>query len=1104
MSGVRERARTRSSAAAAATGDKGGRGNCRGWGSSRRIGLVIALVLAGCALLVEDAAPASAASPSPSWSVAASYPAPVSSVNGAACPSASTCFAVGVLGTSTGSIDVTANGGTTWSRQTVPTSTGPLAGIACPTTSMCEAVGQSSSSRGTVLGTTNGGATWTGQSVPGASVALGGVACPSTSVCIAVGESSGGAGVVLSTTNAGTTWSARSLPGGTGSLASVSCPSTLVCTAVGGPAQNATSVTTSNGGVSWSAKSVPGSVGELAAVSCPTTALCEAVGEDPTSSVGVIVASVGGGPWTAQTVPVGVDQLSGVWCPTSSFCAAVGDAIITTTDAGAGATWNSQALPGQVNALAAVSCESATACEAGGSLTTGLGAVVGSTAPTTSWSNQTLPYAVDPFAGSACPSSSSCFAVGTDTTGGAIYSSTNGGLAWSKQSLPAGVGSVSGVGCANSTTCEAAGSTSGGGGAMLGTTDGATWSLQSVPGTVSDLVSVSCPSTSDCTAVGTDIAGAATIVATNDGGTTWNNETVPSGIEGLFGVACPTTSECVAVGSVFNGTSDVAAIITTSDSGVLWTHTSSVPSAGPLRGISCSTALNCVTVGFSFDGTTYTPAILSTGDANSATSTWSRATVPSGIGELLSVSCPTSIACEATGATTSLAPAIIATSDGTSWSRQQLPVEVGPFDTVSCPSSTACVGGGDGQGTTGGMLLSYSVPSPVAPAPFFPVSPNRICDTRPTSQSGITDQCTGNTFGGAGTLSVQVTGLAGVPSGATAAVANVTVTNATGAGYLTVYPAGTPRPLVSNVNFSAGQTVPNLVTVPLSPGGAIDIFNSTGSTDVLVDVTGYYAAGTGAGLVPLQPSRICDTRSSSTTNQCTGKSPGAGGNSETLPVQVTGQGGVASGATAVVANLTVVGPSQGGYLTVYPAGTSKPLASNVNFVAGATVPNRVIVPLSSTGAIDIFNSSGSSDVIVDVTGYFSPSSTGYFEALTPTRICDSRPASQSGITDQCTGKTLGAGGNSETLPVQMTGFGGVPPGAAAVVANVTATGPSATGYLTVYPAGTSKPLASDLNFTAGQTVANQVVADLGGSGGLAVFNASGSNDVIIDVAGWFT
>ena len=154
-----------------------------------------------------------------------------------------------------------------------------------------------------------------------------------------------------------------------------------------------------------------------------------------------------------------------------------------------------------------------------------------------------------------------------------------------------------------------------------------------------------------------------------------------------------------------------------------------------------------------------------------------------------------------------------------------------------------------------------------------------------------------------------------MPDGATAVVANITVTNPTTPSYLTAWPAGTPRPLASNLNFTAGQTVPNLVTVPLSATGALDLYNRAGTTDVIVDVTGYYGPGTGPARgwasPPLSPHASVTPgrrRSGGAADQCTGKTPGAGANSETLTVQVTGNGGVPTGATAVVANITVTNP----------------------------------------------------------------------------------------------------------------------------------------------------------------------------------------------------
>jgi hypothetical protein len=88
--------------------------------------------------------------------------------------------------------------------------------------------------------------------------------------------------------------------------------------------------------------------------------------------------------------------------------------------------------------------------------------------------------------------------------------------------------------------------------------------------------------------------------------------------------------------------------------------------------------------------------------------------------------------------------------------------------------------------------------------------------------------------------------------------------------------------------------------------------------------------------------------------------------------------------------------------------------------------------------------------------------------------------------------------------VHVTGNGGVPATASGVVANVTVTTTSAPSYLTVYPATSYRPLASDLNWAPGTTVPNLVVAELGTNGSLGIYNANGSTDVIVDVAGWFT
>ncbi|MHB1526600.1 MAG: beta strand repeat-containing protein [Candidatus Dormibacteria bacterium] len=415
----------------------------------------------------------------------------------------------------------------------------------------------------------------------------------------------------------------------------------------------------------------------------------------------------------------------------------------------------------------------------------------------------------------------------------------------------------------------------------------------------------------------------------------------------------------------------------------------------------------------------------------------------------------------------------------------------GPVDVeVTTPSGTSAAVAAD--------QFSYQ-------ADFTGVAPSRICDTRsgnPSALSGGAAQCNGKTLATNTSLIVNVGGLGGVPgTGVSAVVLNVTVTNPTAGGYLTVYPAGQSAPLASNLNFSAGETVANLVEVGLSQGGQIAVVTNAKSADVIVDVEGYVSAlpTAGQGLYDgLTPARICDTRSSSLpANQCTGKTMKP---NSTMTVQVAGLGGVPANAEAVAVNVTVTDTTAAGYLTVFPGG-ARPTASNLNWASGRTVANLVVVELNSSGGLTLYNYAGSTDVVLDVLGYYTAAggSGPQFNALAkPVRICDTRSSSQP--SNQCTGKTMA---QNSTMVVQVAGLAGVPADAQAVVLNVTATNTSASGYLTVYPGGT-RPLASNLNWTSGQTVPNLVISRLSSSGQVTLYNFAGSTDVIVDVMGWYS
>ena len=248
------------------------------------------------------------------------------------------------------------------------------------------------------------------------------------------------------------------------------------------------------------------------------------------------------------------------------------------------------------------------------------------------------------------------------------------------------------------------------------------------------------------------------------------------------------------------------------------------------------------------------------------------------------------------------------------------------------------------------------------PGGVVPVSPARIMDTRIMQGASGPVPSTGS-------ISLQVTGQGGVPAtGVSAVVVNVTAVTPTSAGYITVWPSGATRTTTSNLNFQAGQNIPNLVVVPVGADGKIQLYNgSPGTVQLVADVTGYIVAGipsTPGAVAPLPPARIMDTR---IMQGASGPVPSTG----SISLQVTGQGGVpATGVSAVVVNVTVADPTSAGFITVWPSGMSRQVTSNLNFQAGQNIPNLVVVPVGADGKIQLYNGSpGTVQLIADVTGY---------------------------------------------------------------------------------------------------------------------------------------
>ncbi len=261
---------------------------------------------------------------------------------------------------------------------------------------------------------------------------------------------------------------------------------------------------------------------------------------------------------------------------------------------------------------------------------------------------------------------------------------------------------------------------------------------------------------------------------------------------------------------------------------------------------------------------------------------------------------------------------------------------------------------------------------------FHALAPARILDTRAGNGAAV------GRVGAPTALDVQVAGRGGVPAtGASAVVLNLTVTDPMTGGYLTAWPTGAGRPMASNLNFLPGETVPNLVTVKLGAGGKVSLFTSAGlnggfgGAHMVADVAGWFGPdgeSSGARYHPVVPARFLDTRDAATTAPTVAPVAVAVAANGTIELAVTGRGGVApTGVSAVILNVTVVEPGRLGFLTVWPTGSVRPLASNLNFVSGQTTPNLVVAKVGADGKVSLYNgSAGTAHLVVDIAGWYGP------------------------------------------------------------------------------------------------------------------------------------
>lgn len=245
--------------------------------------------------------------------------------------------------------------------------------------------------------------------------------------------------------------------------------------------------------------------------------------------------------------------------------------------------------------------------------------------------------------------------------------------------------------------------------------------------------------------------------------------------------------------------------------------------------------------------------------------------------------------------------------------------------------------------------------------------------------------------------------------------------------------------------------------------------------------------------------RLLDTRPTGVTIDGVGQRLGVRLAGSITVVQITGRAEVPAGTTAIALNLTATPPATGpraaGYLTAYACG-ERPGTSTLNFAAGATIANGVIVPLAADGTVCLYNSAAV-EMLLDVTGWFAP--TGGYRALGPIRLLDTRA---NGVTIDGTAAGLGLRTAGSVTEIPIAGRAGVPADASAVALNLTATGATGNGYVTVFPCGTTVPATSTLNIARGATVAGGAVTQLSTRGSVCVLT-SVATQVLLDVAGSF-
>ena len=393
------------------------------------------------------------------------------------------------------------------------------------------------------------------------------------------------------------------------------------------------------------------------------------------------------------------------------------------------------------------------------------------------------------------------------------------------------------------------------------------------------------------------------------------------------------------------------------------------------------------------------------------------------------------------------------------------------------------------------LLLSFTLTAicsaqqisaaPSTPLQFIAVTPCRVVDTRLSNGPFGGPPIQGGTF-----RSFPIPqGSCNIPSSAAAYQLNVIVIPSGRLSYLTAYPTGENRGVVTTMNSLDGRVKADAAIVPAGASRAVSVYASD-TTNVILDIYGYFAATSALAFYPLPPCRVVDTRNP----------PGPlggpslqGGTKRDFPVLQSTSCNIPSSAQAYSMNVAVL-PIDGGslgYLTVWPAGQEQPIVAQLSDITGTVVSNAAIVPAGTGGAISVY-ASNSTDLVVDINGFFAapgPSGLSLYPT-SPCRVLDTRR------------RGIGFSGE-RTFPVLT------PPGircvasrtAQAFVLNATVYPQGPLHYLTLWPNGEQQPITWTLNAVDGAVTSNMAIVS--STNGSIDAYASDRTQLSLDISSYF-